>query len=56
MFPKPVHKVCLNQSQFQSSEHVKNMYETIRYGKLEFTGQYVRNPTDEPANQFVING
>ena len=40
MFPKPVHKVCLNQNQFQISEHV-TIHETIRNGKLKFTGHYV---------------
>ena len=55
MFSKPVDKVRLKQNLFQISEHVKT-HETVLNGKLEFTGYYVRNPTDEPANQFVMNG
>ena len=28
----------------------------IRNDTLKFTGHYVRNPTEEPANQFVMRG
>ena len=42
-----------NQSLYQLTVQVP-LRETIRERQLKFAGHYIRMPTDEPANRFVI--